>query len=88
MFKIIRDFVKQPSFFVVCDRPCATYATVALPELAEFSDNLQLAFAETLRQQGWRISFAEHVCPMHVKKEAEGQSMIVRPDLHIPGVRH
>jgi hypothetical protein len=80
VFKIIRDFVPQPQFMMLCDRSCATYAYATVPTgLPGNEESHQAIWARSLLEQGWKITLAEHVCPAHVQKDKEGESLIVIP---------
>ena len=82
MFKVIRDFVEKPRFLIICDRSCGTYAFAEIGAASGASDiQNQAHWARTLQEQGWSITLAEHVCPAHVKKDKEGESLIVLPSM-------
>ena len=41
MFKIIRDFVPQPQFLIMCDRACGTYAFAQISPGPQVSEDAQ-----------------------------------------------
>ena len=78
MFKVIKDHIPQPMFFVMCDRSCGTYVhTPVQPGPSE--DAQQAMWARALINQGWRVQLHEHVCPAHVQEESGNKSLIVLP---------
>lgn len=82
MFKVIRDFVNQPRFLMMCDPACGTYSFVDVPAGPEQSeDAAQAIWARELTKQGWRITLSEQVCPAHVKQDREGASLIITPNM-------
>lgn len=82
MLKIIRDFIPQPMFMILCDRSCGVFAHIAIEQGPQVSEDAQQSvWARSLIQNGWKITLAEHVCPQHVQQAAAARSMIIVPGL-------
>jgi hypothetical protein len=66
MLRIVRDFVPQPVFFLLCDeRTCANAATRLVNLSVDLNEEAR-AFVETAIAGGWSINLDAHICPSHV----------------------
>jgi len=76
MFKVIKEFVPQPMWLLMCDnRHCAASATqpanLTNPDDARLS---QSTFLKNAGNEGWAIGLDVQLCPGHaaiVKQQAE-----------------
>lgn len=81
-FRIIRDFVEKPVLVVTCDRSCPINAMMVVDQGFEDQPGIQLAFLKQAADQGWALNM-EHICPAHVKKEAERAPRVVTPMISV-----
>jgi hypothetical protein len=79
MLRIITDFVPVPVIMAMCDeRTCGCYATANV-EPPQTIQEAVLGFIECRALEGWQMLVTHHLCPAHVKKLKDQQSMIVVP---------
>lgn len=78
MFKIVRDFVKQPHFAIYCDASCGVCVSGPFNAgTSQIEDHQQVLFLQEAARQGWKIGLDRQLCPGHVAKAREDQNLIV-----------
>ena len=80
-FKVITDFVPKPVLQMTCDRPCGIFANMVVEPEQAHDGRVHAAFMAEAQRNGWRANFEGHVCPQHVKKEAEEAQRIIVPEV-------
>lgn len=80
-FKVVTDFVEKPVFLLSCDRACGINAQMQVEPGQERFHQAQVAFMNEAIRTGWRITFENHICPAHVKAEAENTPRILVPQV-------
>ena len=79
MLRVVRDFVPQPVFFLLCDeRNCANAATRLVNLSVDINDDAR-AFVETAIAGGWSINLDAHICPGHVAASSRDLITVPRP---------
>ena len=85
MFRIVRDFVKWPSFLIVCDCiSCGVFLTKPVPQFdATVTTDPTASFVEDCKQAGWQVGLDQQICPEHAKairQYADREKLIHLPE--------
>lgn len=85
MFRIVTDFVQDPTLLLICDnRHCGCFVTKTIPAKTEAERSAAIEpFIAEVSQSGWIIALDQHLCPSHVKKLVEGRRLVEVPNLRI-----
>ena len=82
MFKVVRDYVEQPQFLIMCDAACAKYIAAPFTAGAEpLEQGQQINFIQSAAQQGWKIALGQQLCPQHVQSQSADQPRILVPSM-------
>jgi hypothetical protein len=73
MFRIVKEFVPQPSFLVVCDHAhCGVHISQILTPGADLEVQAGV-FIHTATDSGWALSMMGQLCPGHNPAQAEAK---------------
>lgn len=82
MFRIVTEFVQQPTLLLLCDnRHCGCFATKTLPAGATEADRSAAIepFITEISTSGWVIAIDQHLCPQHVNRITQGRRLVEVP---------
>lgn len=85
MFKVIKEFVPEPMYLMMCDNRNCSMSATGQADLAS-ADGLKLSqsqFLKSATEQGWAIGLDAQLCPAHAevakKQREERRSVVVMP---------
>lgn len=83
MFRIVSDFVEDPTFLLLCDeRTCGVFSTAPVAT-AEKLRGAADQFINSAKAAGWVLGVDIHLCPQHVAKLAQARQLIEVPKVRL-----